>query len=54
MIFSKNTTHDICKIVSNFTRLTAQEIMYNNMKYHLWYLCQISLIIMLLPIQTYK
>ena len=32
--------------------LTAREIAYNNiiLKYHSWYLCQISLLIMLLPI----
>ena len=30
MIFGANTTHDISKIVSNFTRLTAREIRYNN------------------------
>ena len=40
------------KIVSNFTCLTAREITYNNFKNHLWYLCQISLQIMLLPILT--
>ena len=30
MIFGINTTLDISKIVSNFTRLTAREISYNN------------------------
>ena len=31
MIFGINTTHDnYFKVVSNFTRLTAREIMYNN------------------------
>ena len=40
------------KIVSNFTRLTAREITYKN--YHSWYLCQISLQIMLLPIRILK
>ena len=30
----------------------AREITYNNFENHLWYLCQISLQIMLLPIQT--
>ena len=38
------------KIVWNFTRLTAREITYNNFEHHSWYLCQISLLIMLLPI----
>ena len=47
MIFGTNTTRDISKF-SNSTRLTAREITIS--KYH-WYLCQISLKIMLLPIQ---
>ena len=45
MIIGINTTCDI----SNLSQI---EITYNNniSKYHLWYLCQISLQIMLLPI----
>ena len=41
------------KIVSNFTRQTAREITFGITisKYHSWYLCQISLQIMLLSIQ---
>ena len=31
MIFGINTTHDNFKIASNFTRLTAREITYNNL-----------------------
>ena len=46
------TALDISKLSQNFIRLTAREITYNNLKYHSWYLCQISLQIMLLPIQT--
>ena len=30
MIFGINTTHDIFKIVSNFTRLTTHEITFND------------------------
>ena len=30
MIFGINTTRDIIKIVSNFTRLTVRDITYNN------------------------
>ena len=37
--------------LKNFTRLTAREITYYNiLKYHSWFLCQISLLIMVLPI----
>ena len=42
MIFGRNTTCDISKLSQRITILT----------YHLWYLCQISLPIILLPLQT--
>ena len=44
----------IFKIVSNFTRLTAVKLRITISKYHLWYLCQISLQIMLLPVPKNK
>ena len=48
--------HSRCfKIVSNFTRLTAREITHQTIsKYHSWYLRQISLKNMLLPILILK
>ena len=45
MIFGINTTGDISK--SSQLRITI-------LKYHSWYLCQISLQIMLLPILIWK
>ena len=45
MIFDINTTSDISKL---------SQIKYNNFEISLWYLCQISLQIMLLIIQIQK
>ena len=45
MIFGINTTSDISKL---------SQIKYNNFEISLWYLCQISLQIMLLIIQIQK
>ena len=52
MIFGINTTHDISKLpqISLTQRLVKLRITI--LKYHSRYLCQISLQIMLLPIQT--
>ena len=49
MIFGINTTCDISKLsqISRAVRITI-------LKYHSWYLCQISLQIMLLPILIYN
>ena len=41
------------KIISNFTRLRLAKLPRRISKYHLWYLCQRSLQIMLLPILIY-
>ena len=51
MIFGTNTTSDISKLsqISLAKRLVKLRITI--LKYHSWYLCQISLQIMLLPIQ---
>ena len=53
MIFGINTTHDISKLsqISLAKRLVKLRITII-LKYHSWCLCQISLQIMLLPIQT--
>ena len=44
MIFGINTTRDITKLSSNFTRLTAREIWYNNF--------EISLVVIMPNITT--
>ena len=44
VIFGINTTRDISKLSQISLRITIS-------KYHFWYLCQISLQIVLLPIQ---
>ena len=51
MIFGINTTRDISKLsqISLAQRLVKLRITI--LKYHSWYLCQISLQIMLLPTQ---
>ena len=52
MIFGMNTTCDISRLsqISLAKRLVKLRITIS--KYHLWYLCQILLQIMLLPIPT--
>jgi len=54
VIFGINTTCDISKLsqISLAWRLVKLRITIS--KYHSWYLCQISLQIMLLPIQTWE
>ena len=47
MIFGINTTRDISKL----SQISLAELRITVLKYHLWYLYQISLQIMLLPIQ---
>ena len=46
MIFGINTTRDISKL----SQISLAELRITVLKYHLWYLYQISLQIMLLPI----
>ena len=50
MIFGVNTTRDISKL----SQISLVKLRITISKYHSWYLCQISLQIMLLPIQTYR
>ena len=48
MIFGINTTRD--NIISKLSQISLAELRITVLKYHLWYLYQISLQIMLLPI----
>ena len=50
MIFGINTTHDISKLSQISLALRLVKLRITILKYHLWYLCQISLLIILLPI----
>ena len=54
MLFGINATRDISKLsqISLAPRLVKLRIAIS--KYHSWYLCKISLQIMLLPIQIYS
>ena len=50
MIFGINTTRDISKLSQISLAWRRVKLRITILKYHLWYLCQISLQIMLLPI----
>ena len=50
MIFGINTTRDISKL----SQISLVKLRIAISKYHSWYLCQISLQIMLLPIQYFS
>ena len=51
MIFGINTTHDILKLSQISLAKRLVELRITILRYPSWYLCQISLQIMLLPIQ---
>ena len=50
MIFSINTTRDISKCSQISRAVRRVKLRITILKYHSWYLCQISLLILLLPI----
>ena len=50
MIFGINTTRDISKLSQISVAKRPMKLRITILKYHSWYLCQISLQIMLLPI----
>ena len=52
MIFGINTTCDISNLSQIPLAQRLVKLPTTILKYHLWYLCQISLQIMPLPIQT--
>ena len=52
IIFGINTTCDISKLSQISLAWRLVKLRITILKYHLWYLCQISLQIMLLPIRT--
>ena len=52
MIFGINTTNDISKLLYVISRAVRQVKFETILKYHEWYLCQISLQIMLLFVYT--
>ena len=52
MIFSINTTRNILKLSQISVAWRFVKLRLTILKYHSWYLCQISLLIMLLPILT--
>ena len=51
MIFGRNTTRDISKVCQISLAYRLMKLRITILKYHSWYLCQISLQIMLLPIR---
>ena len=51
MIFGIETTRDISKLSQISLAYRLVQLRVTILKYHSWYLCQISLQIMLLPIQ---
>ena len=53
MIFGINTTCDISKLSQISLAQQLVKLRITILKYHSWYLCQISLQIMLLPIHIY-
>ena len=52
MIFGIKTTSDISKLSQISLAYKLVKLRITILKYHLWYLCQIPLLIMLLPILT--
>ena len=54
MIFGINTTRDISKLSQISLAYWLVKLRITISKYHSWYLCQISLQIMLLPILTHR
>ena len=52
MIFGINTTNDISKLLYVISRAVRRVKFETILKYHKWYLCQISLQIMLLFVYT--
>ena len=54
MLFGRNTTRNISKLSPISLALQHVKLRTTISKYHSWYLCQISLQIMLLPIQIEK